>query len=171
MREKSHRSLSERPSQAGICAFMKRPTACACWSCTIPLTRPIRSWPNSSAIGADPIYVQMCLRQHCFRARVSSKPWRIGIGQHLRPRRLAHQSRPPPRAPPLDRRLRTSRPPLRLLPLPRIPRQPDHPPHRHRRPSHPRRALPGPTPRFPSPDHHDRGGCGSPEANHGLIPA
>ena len=37
-------------------------------------------------LGADPIYVQMCLRQNCFRARVSPKPWRIGIGQHLRPR-------------------------------------------------------------------------------------
>jgi hypothetical protein len=38
------------------------------------------------AISADPIYVRMCLRQHCFRARVSPKPWRIGISQHLRPR-------------------------------------------------------------------------------------
>jgi hypothetical protein len=38
------------------------------------------------AVGADPIYTQMCLRQHCFRARVSPKPWRIGIEQHLRPR-------------------------------------------------------------------------------------
>jgi hypothetical protein len=34
----------------------------------------------------DPIYVRMCQRQHCFRARVSPKPWRIGISQHLRPR-------------------------------------------------------------------------------------
>lgn len=37
-------------------------------------------------LGADPVYAQMCLRQHCFRARVSPKPWRIGIGEHLRPR-------------------------------------------------------------------------------------
>ncbi|MFM7592846.1 MAG: hypothetical protein ACKO85_13750, partial [Isosphaeraceae bacterium] len=28
----------------------------------------------------------MCLNQHCFRARLSAKPWRIGISQHLRPR-------------------------------------------------------------------------------------
>jgi hypothetical protein len=28
----------------------------------------------------------MCLRQNCFRARVSPKPWRVGIEQHLRPR-------------------------------------------------------------------------------------
>lgn len=38
------------------------------------------------AIEADTIYAQMCARQRCFRARVSPKPWRIGIGQHLRPR-------------------------------------------------------------------------------------
>ncbi|MEO5913137.1 MAG: hypothetical protein ABIS50_02815 [Luteolibacter sp.] len=34
----------------------------------------------------DPVYRQMCLRQKCFRARVSPKPWRIGIGDHMRPR-------------------------------------------------------------------------------------
>lgn len=37
-------------------------------------------------IQADKIYVQMCSNQHCFRARVSPKPWRIGIGNHLKPR-------------------------------------------------------------------------------------
>jgi len=35
---------------------------------------------------SDPIYVQMCRNQRCFRARVSAKPWRIGIPDHLRPR-------------------------------------------------------------------------------------
>jgi hypothetical protein len=35
-------------------------------------------------IGADPVYVRMCLNQQCFRARVSPKPWRIGIGRHMR---------------------------------------------------------------------------------------
>lgn len=35
---------------------------------------------------ADPIYVRMCQHQNCFRARVSPKPWRIGISQHIRPR-------------------------------------------------------------------------------------
>ncbi len=39
-----------------------------------------------TALGADPCYVHMCLRQQCFRARVSAKPWRIGIARHLRPR-------------------------------------------------------------------------------------
>ncbi|HET7867922.1 MAG TPA: hypothetical protein VFL86_26250, partial [Burkholderiaceae bacterium] len=37
------------------------------------------------AVGADPVYVRMCLNQRCFRARVSPKPWRIGIGTHIRP--------------------------------------------------------------------------------------
>lgn len=37
-------------------------------------------------LGADPVYVAMCLTQHCFRARVSAKPWRIGIESHLKPR-------------------------------------------------------------------------------------
>lgn len=38
------------------------------------------------ALGADPIYVRMCQRQRCFRARVSPKPWRVGIRQHVKPR-------------------------------------------------------------------------------------
>jgi hypothetical protein len=35
---------------------------------------------------ADPVYARLCRLQHCFRARVSPKPWRIGIAAHLRPR-------------------------------------------------------------------------------------
>jgi len=38
------------------------------------------------ALAADPVYAAMCLNQHCFRARVSAKPWRIGIGDHMKPR-------------------------------------------------------------------------------------
>jgi len=38
------------------------------------------------ALAVDPVYVRMCLRQNCFRARVSPKPWRIGIAAHIRPR-------------------------------------------------------------------------------------
>lgn len=38
------------------------------------------------AVGADPVYVRMCERQNCFRARLTAKPWRIGIERHLRPR-------------------------------------------------------------------------------------
>ncbi len=39
-----------------------------------------------NAIGADPVYARMCLNQHCFRARLSAKPWRAGIHDHLKPR-------------------------------------------------------------------------------------
>lgn len=39
-----------------------------------------------AAVGADRTYVRMCARQRCFRARVSPKPWRIGIAAHMRPR-------------------------------------------------------------------------------------
>lgn len=38
------------------------------------------------ALGADKRYVAMCRRQRCFRARLTAKPWRIGIQGHLRPR-------------------------------------------------------------------------------------
>lgn len=38
------------------------------------------------ALGADPIYARMCRNQQCFRARVSPKPWRIGVSGHMRPR-------------------------------------------------------------------------------------
>jgi len=39
-----------------------------------------------AAVAADPVYVRMCLNQRCFRARLTAKPWRIGIAGHLRPR-------------------------------------------------------------------------------------
>lgn len=39
-----------------------------------------------AATGTDPLYARMCRNQRCFRARVSAKPWRIGIASHLRPR-------------------------------------------------------------------------------------
>lgn len=38
------------------------------------------------AVGADPVYVRMCLNQRCFRARLTAKPWRTGVGDHLKPR-------------------------------------------------------------------------------------
>ena len=34
---------------------------------------------------SDPLYVLMCRNQKCFRARISPKPWRIGM-EHIRPR-------------------------------------------------------------------------------------
>lgn len=36
------------------------------------------------ALRADPVYVRMCQSQNCFRARVSPKPWRVGILDKLR---------------------------------------------------------------------------------------
>jgi len=38
------------------------------------------------ATATDPLYARMCLNQQCFRARVSPKPWRMGIETHLKPR-------------------------------------------------------------------------------------
>lgn len=38
------------------------------------------------ALGVDGIYALMSQRQHCFRARVSAKPWRIGVSVRMRPR-------------------------------------------------------------------------------------
>jgi hypothetical protein len=39
-----------------------------------------------TALGVDRIYARMCENQHCFRARLSAKPWRIGMTGHLKPR-------------------------------------------------------------------------------------
>lgn len=36
------------------------------------------------AVNADPLYVRMCQQQQCFRARVSPKPWRMGIAHRIR---------------------------------------------------------------------------------------
>ena len=32
-----------------------------------------------NALGADPMYMQLCRSQNCFRARLSPKPWRVGV--------------------------------------------------------------------------------------------
>jgi hypothetical protein len=39
-----------------------------------------------NCMGADRMYVKMCLRQGCFRARLSAKPWRMGFAERLTPR-------------------------------------------------------------------------------------
>jgi hypothetical protein len=36
------------------------------------------------ALGVDPVFARMCFNQRCFRARLTPKPWRIGL-QRLRP--------------------------------------------------------------------------------------
>ena len=38
------------------------------------------------AVRVDRVYRRMCLNQHCFRARLTPKPWRIGIDAHMKPR-------------------------------------------------------------------------------------
>lgn len=37
------------------------------------------------SLRADPLYALMCKVQHCFRARLTAKPWRIGISRRIRP--------------------------------------------------------------------------------------
>jgi hypothetical protein len=36
------------------------------------------------ALGVDPVYARMCFNQNCFRARISPKPWRMGLSR-MRP--------------------------------------------------------------------------------------
>ncbi|MCQ4167410.1 hypothetical protein [Tahibacter harae] len=38
------------------------------------------------ALGADARYAALCRNQQCFRARLTGKPWRMGIAGHLGPR-------------------------------------------------------------------------------------
>ena len=59
---------------------------------TLVTHRPLQ--PNSQevddmfkAFGTDPMYAKLCRRQKCFRARLTPKPWRMGIEKPLRPRR------------------------------------------------------------------------------------
>ncbi len=42
-----------------------------------------------AALAADRLYATMCRLQHCFRARLTPKPWRIGIKRHIKPRSAA----------------------------------------------------------------------------------
>ncbi|SEK65810.1 hypothetical protein SAMN05428989_0552 [Pseudoxanthomonas sp. GM95] len=37
------------------------------------------------ALGADQLYATLCKVQHCFRARLTGKPWRMGITRRIRP--------------------------------------------------------------------------------------
>ena len=39
-----------------------------------------------AALNVDPVYARMCVNQDCFRARISPKPWRMGIATHMKPR-------------------------------------------------------------------------------------
>lgn len=46
------------------------------------------------ALGVDPIYTRMCRLQRCFRARLTPKPWRIGLRSHLKPARSTWPVKP-----------------------------------------------------------------------------
>jgi hypothetical protein len=39
-----------------------------------------------SALGVDRVYAAMCRNQNCFRARLTAKPWRVGVSGHMKPR-------------------------------------------------------------------------------------
>jgi hypothetical protein len=49
-----------------------------------PLSREVAHFFD--AVGVDRQYAFMCTRQRCFRARLTAKPWRIGIETHMKPR-------------------------------------------------------------------------------------
>lgn len=54
------------------------------------------------AVGVDKVYARMCANQQCFRARLTPKPWRIGIAAHMKPRPGVWPV-PPERRPERDR--------------------------------------------------------------------
>ena len=42
-----------------------------------------------AALQVDPVYARMCRHQRCFRARISPKPWRVGVERMPAPSRAA----------------------------------------------------------------------------------
>jgi hypothetical protein len=67
-------------TRTGACASTKRPKACASLSPTphsAPLPPRFRRCSSNSRV--DPLYAMLCHQQQCFRARVSGKPWRMGL--------------------------------------------------------------------------------------------
>ena len=97
------------------------------------------------ALHTDPIYTRMCAFQACFRARVSGKPWRMEIAEHIRPRGVwPCTRRAPARARGLGRALRAGREPLRRLPVPDRARTGAGGAALCPGPARARRALPGP---------------------------
>jgi len=88
----------ERVARARVAAFVKRHPGWHLRVYRTPAELRVLAMhrtfdPREAAVAAffralrtDPRYAQMCQRQRCFRARVSPKPWRIGIAGHLRPR-------------------------------------------------------------------------------------
>lgn len=50
-------------------------------------------WKNLHKLGVDPLYSRMCQLQKCFRARLTPKPWRIGIQKRIAAGRLVWHAR------------------------------------------------------------------------------
>jgi hypothetical protein len=46
-----------------------------------------------TALAVDPVYVRMCTRQRCFRARVSPKPWRVGATWPVKSEQMGQRER------------------------------------------------------------------------------
>lgn len=68
-------ALYETP--AGLRVLALHETFDPCGEATASLLRELHT---------DRAYLQMCQLQACFRARVSGKPWRMGIPTHMKPR-------------------------------------------------------------------------------------
>lgn len=68
-------ALYETP--AGLRVLALHDTFDPCGEATRTLLRELET---------DAAYLQMCQLQACFRARVSGKPWRMGIAAHMKPR-------------------------------------------------------------------------------------
>ncbi len=49
-----------------------------------PTSEEVAAWFQH--LGVDRIYARMSRHQHCFRARLTAKPWRIGLPRHMPPR-------------------------------------------------------------------------------------
>ncbi len=50
-------------------------------------------WKSLHKLGVDPLYSRMCRLQKCFRARLTPKPWRIGIQNPIAKGRRAWHAR------------------------------------------------------------------------------
>ena len=46
-------------------------------------------WSRLESTSLDHTYMMMCRLQNCFRARLSPKPWRIGLHTHIEPKKKA----------------------------------------------------------------------------------
>ncbi len=77
---------SANNTPTGICALTARLRDCACWrlhATFSPEDEQLQAF--FKALGTDTLYARMCRLQHCFRARLTPKPWRVGLRYRIRP--------------------------------------------------------------------------------------